>query len=137
MVGDQFVHSVGSVDRHIDADLLHHLVDEAIGLAGADTGGADDEPARESSLRASAAAIGERTEFIEQTNEHGGQVALALVDAARKGLHGADQGEQAPRGVEVHLELVVEAGAQQLGRFVVEAAARHVDGFDLDRSRRS
>ena len=82
-------------------------------------------------LRASAAAMGERTEFIEQTNSTVGRFDLALVDAAGIGLHGADQGEQPAGGVEIHLELVVEPGAQQLGRLVVEAAAGHVDGFDL------
>ena len=82
-------------------------------------------------LRASAAAIGRAHRVHRADEQHGGQVLLALIDPARKGLHRADQREQPPRRVEVHLELVVEAGSSAVRRVVVEAAPGHVDGLDL------
>jgi len=42
----------------------------------------------------------------------------------------AEQGEQAPRGVEIHLDLAGEAFLQQFGAVIVEAAAGHVDRLD-------
>ena len=42
----------------------------------------------------------------------------------------ADQGEQAPGGVEIHVHLAGEAFLQQFGALVVEAAAGHVDRLD-------
>ena len=42
----------------------------------------------------------------------------------------ADQGEQAPGGVEIHLDLAGEAFLEQLGGFVVQGAAGHVDRLD-------
>ena len=47
----------------------------------------------------------------------------------------ADEGEQAPRRVVIDFDLAGEAFAQQLGAFVVDAAAAHVEGFDLRRRR--
>src|SRR3546814_1284712 len=49
----------------------------------------------------------------------------------------ADQREQAPRGVEIDLDLAVETFDQHLRRLVVQRAARHVDGLDLLRGRRA
>src|SRR3546814_12528220 len=49
----------------------------------------------------------------------------------------ADQREQAPRGVEIDLDLAVETFDQHLRRLVVQRAARHVDGPDLLRGRRA
>src|SRR3546814_15272114 len=43
----------------------------------------------------------------------------------------ADQGEQAPRGVEIDLDLAVESPDQHLRRVVVQRPARHVDCLDL------
>ena len=42
----------------------------------------------------------------------------------------ADQGEQAPRGIEIHRHLAVEAILQKLGALVVESAPGHVDRLD-------
>src|SRR3546814_3807996 len=42
----------------------------------------------------------------------------------------ADQGEQPPRGVEIHVDLAVQGFPQQLGRVVVKRAAGHVDRLD-------
>jgi hypothetical protein len=131
-VGDQLVHGVGRMHRHVDADLLHHLVHEIVGLAGADAGRADDETAGEE-LSGQRRRDGTADRVHRTDKEHGRQVAVALVDAAGKGLDRADQREQPTGGVEVHLQLVVEPGAEELGRLVVEAAAGHVDGLDLER----
>src|SRR3546814_6607813 len=49
----------------------------------------------------------------------------------------ADQREQAPRGVEIDLDLAVETFDQHLRRLVVQREARHVDGLDLLRGRRA
>src|SRR3546814_17350504 len=43
----------------------------------------------------------------------------------------ADQGEQAPRGVEIDLDLAVESPDQHPRRVVVQRPARHVDCLDL------
>ena len=45
-------------------------------------------------------------------------------------VQNANQREQPPGGVEVHVDLALETFLQQLGGVVVEPAARHVDGFD-------
>src|SRR4051812_42521176 len=45
----------------------------------------------------------------------------------------ADQREQAARGVEVDLDLLLQPLAQQLGAFVVKPAPSHVDRLDLRR----
>src|SRR3546814_13204109 len=42
----------------------------------------------------------------------------------------ADQVEQPPRGVEIHVDLAVQGFPQQLGRVVVKCAAGHVDRLD-------
>jgi hypothetical protein len=42
----------------------------------------------------------------------------------------AEQGEQAPGGVEIHRHLAVEAILQKLGAFVVEPAPGHVVRLD-------
>src|SRR5688572_8697814 len=43
----------------------------------------------------------------------------------------ADQREQAPRGVEIDVDLAVQCALQQLGRFVVDRAPGHIDGLDF------
>ena len=45
-------------------------------------------------------------------------------------VENANQREQPPGGVEVHVDLGLEALLQQFGSFVVDRAAGHVDGFD-------
>src|SRR3546814_18276893 len=45
-------------------------------------------------------------------------------------VENADQREQPARGSEVDLDLAVEALAQQLGAFVVQAAPAHIDGLE-------
>src|SRR5688572_25530720 len=45
----------------------------------------------------------------------------------------ADQGKEPPRGGEVGFDLALEPFEQQLGGFVVDAAAGHVDRLDLAR----
>ena len=50
-------------------------------------------------------------------------------------MQDADQSEKTARGGKVGLDLAVEPFDEQFGRFVVNAAPRHVDGFDLPRRR--
>src|SRR5688500_12682739 len=53
-----------------------------------------------------------------------------LRDPALFDVQDADQGEEASGGVEVHLDLVLQAVLEELGSLVVDAAPGHVDRLD-------
>src|SRR5690606_14178341 len=50
-------------------------------------------------------------------------------------MQDADQGEETAGGVEIGIDLALQAFAQQFRSLVVDAAPRHVDGLDLRRRR--
>ena len=135
-VGHEFIQDMGRMDAHINADFFHDLVDELIGHAAIDADRTGKNPAGKSLAR-QRRCHGRAHRIHGTDKEHTGQFALGFIDAAGIGLHGADQGEQAPCGVEIDHQLVVEPGAQQFGGIVVHAAPGHVHGFDLKGLRRA
>lgn len=50
-------------------------------------------------------------------------------------MEDADQREETPRGVEIDLNLAFEPFLEKFGRFVMDAAPRHVDRLNLLRRR--
>lgn len=46
-------------------------------------------------------------------------------------MQNADQCEQPARGGEINIDFAVEPVLEQFGRFVMNAAPRHIDGLDL------
>ena len=119
----------------VDADLVHDRDGEAVERAGPHARRIDDRSAGRAECFISASAIGERTAFSVQAEQDAAREARATL-AHAPDVQDADQREQAPRGVEVELDLAGQALAQQLGAFVVQAAAAHVDGLDLRRAGR-
>src|SRR5262245_65730304 len=87
--------------------------------------------------RASAAAIGERTEFCPQANstDLGFNAGSGAPTASALPMQHADEREQPPRGLEIDQNLALEALHQELGALVVECAAAHVERLDALRRR--
>jgi hypothetical protein len=83
----------------------------------------------------SAAAMGERTAFMVQTNSTDAIPAMGSAHAQPSQMQHAEQREQAPRGIEIDVDLALQARLQQRRAFVVQAAAAHVERFDLRRRR--
>lgn len=102
---------------------------EAVGLARADAGGTDDEPAGEQP--ASPAAIGERTEFIEQTKSTVGSVLSRSSMRLAKGCT-AQIRVNSRRAVSRSMSSLLSRRVRSSSAAsVVEAPPGHVDGFDL------
>src|SRR5690349_17436091 len=76
---------------------------------------------------ASASAIGERMALWLQANSTLAGKPLMPRRASCLDVQGADQGEEAPRRVEVDLDLAGEPLAQKLRALVVQTAAAHVE----------
>jgi hypothetical protein len=84
-----------------------------------------------------AAAIGLRTALSVQANRAGPAAPRHWAPASRQPFRCSTQmqREQPPRRIEIDIDLALEAFAQQRRAFVVQAAAAHVERFDLRRRR--
>ncbi len=117
----QFIHRVGSVDRHIDTDFFHHLVDKVVDLARAYAGRAGNEASGE--MFAGQRRGNGRAHRIHRTHEKNRrQLAFLLGHPRCIGLYSADQCEKPAGGFEIHHQLVVEPLDQKFGGLIVQAA---------------
>src|SRR5712672_1900615 len=80
--------------------------------------------------RMRAAAIGERTEFCPQANSTARGFVSGSPNPSPFPMQDADEGEQAPCGLEINRHLVLEALHQKLRAFVVQRTAAHIDRLD-------
>src|SRR5215469_574473 len=92
-----------------------------------------------SSISAGSIRSGTKPTWRNSSNRRGETEAStrggAVTTRSPSQMQHADQCEQAPRGIEVDLDLIGEPLHQQRGALVVQQAATHVDRLDLREAR--